>query len=189
MLVLNMSFAAENRSQPKRKSLRCFCASLAFLSVLSCFAYLQSVNANAAENELKSSLDFIKLNGLGRDIDAMTRRFAPKILGGRSARIIFNACGVKRAQGMVDKHLAVAILNYRPEWDANLAESYEKHFTLKEMRSLYLKGDKSEYSEKLADKLVTISVETRPKNIRVVQSIWGETLKAMYAEAAQACKS
>lgn len=184
-----MTFAPENGSQPKRKSLQSFCGSFAFLAVLSCFTHLQSVNANAAEDELKSSLDFIKLSGLGRDIDAVTRRFAPKILGSRSARVIFNACGVKRAQGMVDKHLAVAILNYRPQWDANLAEAYEKHFTVIEMRSLYLKGDKSEYSGKLANKLGTISVETRPKNIRVVQSIWSETLKAMHAEAGKACKS
>lgn len=188
-MVLHMSNDDENTSQSIRKMLRYVCASAALLFVLSSFAQLQSTSAKSADAALNSSLDFVKLTGLGRDIHLAARRFAPKILATRSARVVFNVCGVEKAQGLVNKHFAAAVAKHRPEWDENLAESYEKHFTLKEMRSLYRQREKPDFRKKLRERSGDIPAETSFKNLKVVQLIWNATLKGMFAEAAKTCKS
>lgn len=102
--------------------------------------------------------DLVQQQHLGSNLKTLALATAQKT---QTFAMLVSKIGMLAATSLVSRELDVQAQKFQPQWDANLAQGYSRHFTSDELASLATEGRRSRYVRKLAEQQGTIGVDVQ----------------------------
>lgn len=106
------------------------------------------------------------------------------IINTTTFQIMVKNGGLQKAQNLVLQNMRQVLPKFQPQWDANMAEIYVKHFSSVELQSLADEGLKSPWVQKMQSPVVqdVVGNEIREKSSALLQEAAAEVLSRAFEQ-------
>jgi hypothetical protein len=129
-----------------------------------------------------AAMEFVQRRQLGANLRAIAVEVA---LRTQTFAIISARRGVAEARALLSQQLDYHAPQFQPQWNANLAHIYARHFSAEELRSLTLQGRNSPHIKKLADKQALIGAEMQRQSTQIMTAYTTAALNSAFNQANQ----
>ena len=134
-----------------------------------------------AQSDQATAIQFLQKSKINANLYLLSHNVIMKTT---TFQIMVKNGGLLEAQNLVLQNMRQVLPKFQPQWDANMAEIYAKHFSSAELQSLADEGLKSPWAQKLQPSLVqdAIGNEMRERSTAILQAAAGEVLSKAFEQ-------
>ncbi|UGQ47445.1 hypothetical protein [Massilia endophytica] len=126
-----------------------------------------------------SAVDFVQRHDLGSNMETLGLAVAQRT---QTFALMASKLGQSEAKVLVSREMDIQAARFQPQWNANLAKVYSRHFSPEELASLASEGRSSRYLAKLGSKQAEIGAEVQQVSAPILTEYVSASLNEAFAK-------